>query len=220
MWRCSGIHVLSTVQVRPEGPRTVTCPEHLGQAMLRTGSSQLTSTSYRSHTIGSHAHTCKHTVGTHANTIINHRFTRTHMQTHGRHTCTHKHKPQVHKHTHANSQVRKHTCKHTVGSYAHTNIQHRFTCIHIQTHSRSTHTDTLRFVESHIARPLQTPPSPSPSLSPHGPALWLVPPFSPSLPSAPHQAKNRLTHCSSRRNRQGHLSPNLTHSLGLTSPRK
>lgn len=47
-----------------------------------------------------------------------------------------------------------------------------------------------------------------------------TPSFSPSLPSAPHQAKNRLTHCSSRGNRHGHLSPNLTQSLGLTSPRK
>lgn len=137
-------------------------------------------------------------VGTHAHTSINHRFTCTHRQT----------------------QSHLHTCEHTVGSYAHTNTQHRFTCIHIQTHSRSTHTDTLRFAESHIGQPLQTPPSSSPSLAPRGPALWLVPPFSPSLPSAPHQAKNRLTHCSSRGNRHGHLSPNLTQSLGLTSPWK
>lgn len=136
MLRRSGTHVLSMVQVRTKCSRTVTCPEHQGQAMLRTGSSQLTSTSYP---------------------LPHHRFTRTHMQTHDRHTCTHKNKPQVHKHTHANSQVHLHTCKHTVGSYAHTNIQHRFTCIHIQTHSRSPYTDTLRFVESHIGRPLQTP---------------------------------------------------------------
>lgn len=64
------------------------------------------------------------------------------IQTHSRHTCTYKHEPQVHKHTYSNSQVHLHTCKHTVGSYAHTNIQHKFTCIHIQTHSRSTHTQT------------------------------------------------------------------------------
>lgn len=67
---------------------------------------------------------------------------------------------------------------------------------------------TLRFVGSQVGRLLPADPTISIPISPR-PSPLAGPPFSPSVPSAPHWVKSRLTHCSSRGNRYSHLSPNM-----------
>lgn len=148
------------------------------------------------HIVGSYAHIYKHIVGSYVHTNINHRliYTHTHRHTHITYTNSrHRHITYTHLQMHSRlicthkhtPQAHMHIYKHTIGTH--------------------THTHTLRFVGGQVGRLLPADTTISIPISPR-PSPLAGPPFSPSLPSAPHWVRSRLTHCSSRGNGYSHLT--------------